>query len=69
MSSDIISRLKLQRIINASTRLGAARAAPEVAAMNVEILDHFIDIDQLQARASAAIAEATGAQAGCVTSQ
>lgn len=71
MSSDIVSRLKLQRIVNASgtmTSLGAARVAPGVAAMSVEILDHFVDIDQLQARASAAIAQATGAEAGCVTS-
>jgi D-glucosaminate-6-phosphate ammonia-lyase len=71
MSSDIVSRLKLQRIINVSgtmTSLGAARVVPEVAARSVEILDHFVDIDQLQARASAAIAQATGAEAGCVTS-
>jgi D-glucosaminate-6-phosphate ammonia-lyase len=71
MSSDIISRLELQRIVNASgtmTSLGAARVAPEIAARSVEILDNFVDIDQLQARASAAIAQATGAKAGCVTS-
>jgi L-seryl-tRNA(Ser) seleniumtransferase len=70
-ASDIISRLKLQRIINASgtmTRLGASRVPPQIAAMSVEMLNHFVDIDQLQARAGEAIARATGAEAGCVTS-
>ena len=68
---DIISRLDLKRIINASgtmTALGASRVPPPVAAMAVEMLDHFVDIDALQARASQWIARATGAEAGCVTS-
>jgi D-glucosaminate-6-phosphate ammonia-lyase len=68
---DIIDRLKLTRIINASgtmTSLGASRVSPALAAMSLEILDHFVDIDELQARAGAAIARATGAEAGCVTS-
>jgi D-glucosaminate-6-phosphate ammonia-lyase len=68
---DIISRLDLQRIVNASgtmTVLGASRVPAKVAAMAVEILDHFVDIDALQARASQSIARATGAEAGCVTS-
>jgi len=68
---DIISRLDLKRIVNASgtmTALGASRVPPAVAAMAVEILDHFVDIDALQARASQWIARATGAEAGCVTS-
>src|SRR4029079_6266127 len=68
---DIISRLGLKRIVNASgtmTALGASRVPPAVAAAAVEILDHFVDIDQLQARASERIARATGAEAGCVTS-
>ena len=68
---DIISRLDLKRIVNASgtmTALGASRVPPPVAAMAVEMLDHFVDIDALQARASQCIARATGAEAGCVTS-
>ena len=68
---DIISRLDLKRIVNASgtmTALGASRVPPPVAAMAVEMLDHFVDIDALQARASQWIARATGAEAGCVTS-
>lgn len=68
---DIIDRLKLTRIINASgtmTSLGASRVSPAVAAMSLEILDHFVDIDELQARAGSAIAQATGAESGCVTS-
>ncbi|MGH8515804.1 MAG: aminotransferase class V-fold PLP-dependent enzyme, partial [Gammaproteobacteria bacterium] len=69
--SDIIARLDLKRIVNASgtmTVLGASRVQPMVAAMAVEILDHFVDIDALLARASGVIARATGAEAGCVTS-
>src|SRR5215212_12074532 len=68
---DIISRLDLKRIVNASgtmTALGASRVAPPVAAMAVEMLDHFVDIDALQARASQWIARTTGAEAGCITS-
>jgi seryl-tRNA(Sec) selenium transferase len=45
---DIIDRLKLTRIINASgtmTSLGASRVSPALAAMSLEILDHFVDID------------------------
>lgn len=69
--NDIIDRLKLRRIINASgtmTALGASRVRPEAAAMSLEIIDHFVDIDELQAAAGRAIAQATGAEAGCVTS-
>jgi uncharacterized pyridoxal phosphate-dependent enzyme len=68
---DIISRLDLKHIVNASgtmTALGASRVPPQVAAMAVEMLDHFVDIDALQARASQRIASTTGAEAGCVTS-
>jgi L-seryl-tRNA(Ser) seleniumtransferase len=50
------------------TSLGASRVAPQVAAMSIEMLNHFVDIDQLQARASQVIARLTGAEAGCVTS-
>src|SRR5688500_16575306 len=50
------------------TSLGASRVAPQVAAMSIEMLNHFVDIDALQARASQRIARATGAEAGCVTS-
>jgi len=68
---DIISRLGLKRIVNASgtmTALGASRVSPAVAATAVEILDYFVDIDALQARASQWIARATVAEAGFVTS-
>ncbi len=62
--------LGLRQVINASgtmTSLGASIARPEVIAAVTEILPHFVEIDDLQRRASTAIADATGAEAGCVT--
>ena len=58
-------------IVNASgtmTALGASRAVPEAVEAVAGILAEFVDIAALQARASAAIAAATGAEAGFVTS-
>lgn len=49
------------------TSLGASIARPEVIDAVAAILPHFVDIDDLQRLASRAIAEATGAEAGCVT--
>ena len=63
-------KLGLRRIINAAgnmTSLGASIAKPEVIAAVAEILPHFVEIDDLQRRASQTIARATGAEAGCVT--
>lgn len=65
------ARLGLTPIINAAgtmTDLGASRAIPEAVAAVAEILPEFVDVAALQARASAAIATATGAEAGFVTS-
>lgn len=64
-------RLGLVPIINAAgtmTDIGASRAVPEAVSAVAEILPEFIDIADLQCRASAAIAAATGAEAGFVTS-
>src|SRR5947208_11757254 len=50
------------------TRFGGGIMAPEVADAMRAASQHSIDIPELQARASRIIAEATGAEAGCVTS-
>ena len=44
------------------------RLAPEVAEAMAEAARSHVQIDELQARASVFLAEATGAQAGLVTS-
>ena len=57
-------------IINAlgpNTRLSGGIMAPEVAQAMVEASQYCVDMAELQARASAVIAEITGAEAGCVT--
>ena len=62
---------QLRRLINVSgtmTSLGASRARPEVVAAVSDILGRFVAIDELQARASDAIARVTGAEAGYITS-
>ncbi|PXW23086.1 aminotransferase class V-fold PLP-dependent enzyme [Paraburkholderia caballeronis] len=67
---DIRSRYALRPVINVSgtmTSLGASMAvAPAVDAV-AEILPQFVEIDDLQRRASAAIAAACGSEAGYVT--
>jgi L-seryl-tRNA(Ser) seleniumtransferase len=67
----IYERLGVTPIINAkgaATRLSGALMAPEVTAAMVEAAEYCVDIAELQARAGSVIAEATGAQAGYVTS-
>ncbi|MEZ5666520.1 MAG: hypothetical protein R3F55_03615 [Alphaproteobacteria bacterium] len=67
--SDPFGRWGLRRVINASgtmTVLGASRVAPEVIESVAGMLPRFVIMDELQARASRVIAEATGAEAGCV---
>jgi uncharacterized pyridoxal phosphate-dependent enzyme len=62
---------KVPRVMNAlgtSTIVGANVAPPEVIAAAAEALATNCEIDQLQRAACRAIAEATGAEAGCVTS-
>jgi L-seryl-tRNA(Ser) seleniumtransferase len=62
--------MPLRRIINAAgtmTALGASRAVPEAIDAAQDILPRFVVVDDLQRRASAVIAEATGAEAGFVT--
>lgn len=67
----IYERLGVRRIVNAAgpvTRLGGNRLAPEVAAAMAEAAQSHVQIDELQERASVFLAEATGAEAGLITS-
>ena len=64
-------RHKVRRIVNAigtSTIVGANVAPPEVITAAAEALATNCEIDELQRAACRAIAQATGAEAGCVTS-
>jgi len=68
--SDIRRRLGLRPIINVSgtmTALGASIVVPEAVQAVADVLSEFVEITDLQRKASAAIARATGAEAGFVT--
>src|SRR4051812_50070939 len=67
----VYGRFGVRRIINAAgpvTRLGGNRLAPEVAEAMAEAAQSHVQIDELQERASSFLADATGAEAGLVTS-
>ena len=67
----VYARLGIPTIINAkgpSTRVSGAPMPPSVIAAMADAAKHYVDISVLQARASEIIAEATGAEAGYVTS-
>lgn len=69
--ADIVGRLNLARIINATgtvTRLGGSVMDAEVAAAMSAAAQSSADIGELQGYASEIIAECTGAEAGIVTS-
>jgi L-seryl-tRNA(Ser) seleniumtransferase len=71
MSRDLFEELHLRRVINASgtlTAYGQSSTLPVVIEAMAAALPHFFEMDVLHARASAAIAQATGAEAGFVTS-
>lgn len=68
--ADVIERYGLTPVVNASgtmTSLGASLVVPDAIATGAEIQEHFVRIDELQAKASGVIARLTGAEAGCVT--
>jgi L-seryl-tRNA(Ser) seleniumtransferase len=68
--SDIRARLGLRPIVNVSgtmTALGASIVVPEAVRATAEILPEWVEINDLHRKASAAIAVATGAEAGFVT--
>ena len=67
---DIRPQLGLRRIINVSgtmTSLGASIVVPEAVKTIEGVLTEFVEINELHRRASAAVAEATGGEAGCIT--
>lgn len=69
--TNIYERWGVAPIINAygpNTRLSGGIMAPEVAQAMVEASQYCVDMAELQAAASLVIAEATGAEAGLVTS-
>jgi L-seryl-tRNA(Ser) seleniumtransferase len=70
IAGDPYERLGVRRRINAAgalTRLGGAIMAPEVVAAMAAAARGSVDIGELQDAASARIAQATGAEAGMVT--
>lgn len=69
--TDIYANLGVKRRINAAgtlTRLGGSLMAPEVLDAMREAAQGSVDIGELQSAASRLVAEATGAEAGLVTS-
>ncbi|WP_322015237.1 aminotransferase class V-fold PLP-dependent enzyme [Paraburkholderia sp. J12] len=70
MALDIRSRFSLRPVINVSgtmTSLGASIVGPQVIETVAGVLPQFVEIDDLQRRASAAIAAACGSESGYVT--
>src|SRR4051794_41903752 len=68
---DIYQRLGVRRIINArsfSTKVGGAPLPHEVLEAMREAADSCVRMDELQDAASRVISDATGAEAGIVTS-
>ncbi len=68
---DIYDRLGIRKRINAAgllTRLGGSLMAREVLEAMREAAQSFVDMAELQAKASAVITQYTGAEAGLVTS-
>ncbi len=69
-SMDIHNKYNLRRVINACgkmTHLSGAIVLPEIAEQAAESLKHFFELDATQAAAGRVIAEASGAESGCVT--
>ncbi len=70
MSDDLRTKLGLRPVINVSgtmTSLGASIVVPEAVAAMAAILPQFVEINDLQRKASAIIARLTGGEAGFVT--
>jgi len=67
---DVRPQLGLRRVINVSgtmTSLGASIVVPEAVQMVDSILTEFVEINELHRRACTTVAQATGAEAGCIT--
>ncbi len=70
MSEDIRTKIGLRPVINVSgtmTSLGASIVVPEAIEAMAAILPQFVEINDLQRKASAIIARLTGGEAGFVT--
>ncbi|NLS08350.1 aminotransferase class V-fold PLP-dependent enzyme [Rhizobium sp. P32RR-XVIII] len=70
MTDDVRPSLGLRQVINVSgtmTSLGASIVVPEAIAAMSAILPQFVEINDLQRKASTVIARLTGAEAGFVT--
>jgi len=70
MSDDIRASIGLRPVINVSgtmTSLGASIVVPEAVRAMAAILPQFVEINDLQKKASAIIARLTGGEAGFVT--
>ncbi|AGS24973.1 aminotransferase class V-fold PLP-dependent enzyme [Rhizobium etli] len=70
MPNDIRPSLGLRPVINVSgtmTSLGASIVVPEAIEAMAAILPHFVEINDLQRKASSVIARLTGGEAGFVT--
>jgi L-seryl-tRNA(Ser) seleniumtransferase len=70
-SADVYEELGVPTVVNAAgtkTRIGGSLIREEAVAAMSEAAESFVRISDLQARASELIAEATGAEAGYVTS-
>ncbi len=68
--SDPLAHWGLRQTINVcgtKTGIGASRVKPQVIQAVNAVLSEFVDIDELQSRASKVIATSTGAEAGCIT--
>jgi L-seryl-tRNA(Ser) seleniumtransferase len=69
-NSDIRTRLGLRQVVNVSgtmTFLGASIIGPEAIQAMAEIAPEWVEIDDLQRKASAVVARLTGAEAGFIT--
>ncbi|QCI99314.1 aminotransferase class V-fold PLP-dependent enzyme [Agrobacterium larrymoorei] len=70
MSDDIRTKIGLRPVINVSgtmTSLGASIVVPEAIAAMTAILPQFVEMNDLQRKASTIIARLTGGEAGFVT--
>jgi len=67
---DLFKQHQLTKVINACgkmTHLSGAIVLPEIALAASKAMQHFFLLDELQAAAGKVIANATGAESGCVT--
>ena len=70
MDMDLYEKHNLRRIVNACgkmTHLSGAAVLPPIVEQVATALPCFFDLNELQERAGRVIAQATGAETGCVT--